>query len=175
MWIDIVFAVVAAYGFYWGYSRGIIRTVISVAAIFIGFVLAVRFAPAVTEVLSNLFNTPAAGALPLIGFIVAFVLVLLGLRLVATAIERVLTTVKLNILNKVAGGLATAILATLVFSILLMFVNSANLISLDTKTKSITYQALEDFPAQAYALLGKARPAMENVRDAGKRAMEGEK
>lgn len=175
MWIDLVFAAVAAYGFYWGYSRGIIRTVVSIAAIFIGFVLAVRFAPQTTEVIAKLFKTPAEGALPLIGFVVTFVLVLLLLRLVANAIEKMLTAIKLNVLNKVAGGLATAILATLVFSILLIFVNSANLISDNAKATSITYASLEAFPDQAYAVLGKAKPALENVRDAGKRAMEGEK
>jgi len=175
MWIDLVFAAIAAYGFYWGYSRGIIRTVVSIAAIFIGFVLAVRFAPQTTELIAKLFKTPAEGALPLIGFVVTFVLVLLLLRLVANAIEKMLTAIKLNVLNKVAGGLATAILATLVFSILLIFVNSANLISDDAKATSITYASLEAFPDQAYAVLGKAKPALENVRDAGKRAMEGGK
>ncbi|MFK8055411.1 MAG: CvpA family protein [Saprospiraceae bacterium] len=175
MWIDLVFAVIAAFGFYWGYSRGIIRTVVSVAALFIGFVLAVRFAPQTTEVIAKLFKTPAEGALPLIGFVVTFVLVLLILRLVANAIEKVLTTLKLNFLNKVAGGLATSILATLIFSILLIFVNSANLISEEAKDTSMTYSSLEAFPDQAYAVLGKAKPALEDVRDAGKRAMEGKK
>jgi len=175
MWIDLVFAAVAAFGFYWGYSRGIIRTIVSIAALFIGFVLAVRFAPQTTEVISKLFNTPAEGALPLIGFVVTFVLVLLLLRLVANAIEKVLTSLKLNFLNKIAGGLATSILATLIFSILLLFVNSANLITDNAKDTSMTYTSLAAFPDQAYAVLGKAKPALENVRDAGKRAMEGKK
>jgi len=175
MWIDLVFAAVAAFGFYWGYSRGIIRTVVSVAALFIGFVLAVRFAPQTTEIIAKLFKTPAEGALPLIGFVVTFVLVLLLLRLVANGIEKMLTAVKLNFLNKVAGGLATSILATLVFSILLLFVNSANLITDEAKNQSMTYVSLAAFPDQAYAVLGKAKPALENVRDAGKKAMEGKK
>ena len=172
MWIDLVFAVIAAAAFYWGYSRGIIRTVVSVVAIFVGFVLAVRFAAPTTRILSDLFNTTADGAMPLIGFVVAFVLVLLLLRLFATLLERILTTLRLNILNQIAGGLATALLATLVFSILLMFVNSAQLIPAETKAESITYQSLEDFPTQAYVILGKARPAFENVKEAGQEALK---
>ena len=100
---------------------------------------------------------------------------MLLLRLVANAVEKVLTTLKLNFINKIAGGLATSILATLVFSILLLFVNSANLISEDAKNSSMTYTSLEAFPDQAYAVIGKAKPALENARDAGKRAMEGKK
>ena len=173
MWIDLVFAFVAAAAFYWGFSRGIIQTVVSVVAVFVGFVLAVRFAKPTTQALADLFNVAPDGAMPLIGFIVAFVLVLLALRLTAGMVERVLTKLRLNILNKVAGGLATAIIATLVFSILLMFAESAKLIAPEAKRESITYQSLEAFPAQAYAVLGKARPAFENVRQAGEEAMEG--
>lgn len=174
MWIDLIFAVVAAAGFYWGYSRGIIRTVVSVVALFVGFVLAVRFAPDVTAVLTRLFDAEPGGAWPLIGFVVAFAIVLLALRLVATAIERLLTQLRLNVVNKAAGGLAAALLATLVFSLLLMFVNSARLIPDEAKRTSVTYASLEAFPAQAYALLGRARPALENARDAGERAMRRE-
>ena len=174
MWIDIIFAIVAASAFFWGYSRGIIRTVISVVAIFVGFILAVRFAKPTTSILADVFNTSPDGAMPLIGFIVAFVLVLVSLRMVATILEKSLSAVRLNFINKIAGGLAMAVLGTLVFSILLMFVNAASLIPLDVKAKSVTYASLEEFPAQAYAILGKARPALENVRDAGKEALKGE-
>lgn len=172
MWIDIAFAIIASVAFYYGFSRGIIRTIISVAAVFVGFILAVRFAAPVTDVISRLFNTSPDGAMPLIGFIVAFVLVLALLRLLATFIERVLTKLRLNALNKVAGGLATAILGTLVLSILLLFVESANLITPEAKRESVTYQSLAEFPAQAYAILGKARPGLERVRDAGKKALD---
>lgn len=174
MWIDLVFAIVAAAAFFWGYSRGIIRTVISVVAIFVGFILAVRFSRPTTEILADVFDTTPDGAMPLMGFIVAFVLVLVALRLVATMLEKTLTAVRINFINKIAGGLAMAIIGTLVFSILLMFANSANLIPLDAKAKSVTYNSLEEFPGQAYAVLGKAKPAFENVRDAGKEALNGE-
>ncbi len=172
MWIDLVFAAFAAYGFYWGYSRGIIRTVISIAGVVVGFVLAVRFSAAVTDVLAQLFKTEPTGALPLIGFVVTFALVLLALRLVANAIEGVLSKLNINFLNQAAGGLAAAILATLALSMMLMLVNSANLITAEAKRKSISYSALEAFPDQAYAILGKTRPALERAKDAGQKAMD---
>ncbi len=171
MWIDVVFAIVAAAAFYWGFSRGIIRTVISVIAIFVGLIVAVRFAEATTLLLSDLFNTAPDGAMPLIGFVTAFVIVLALLRLLSAAIERLLTATRLNFINQLAGGLATAFVATLVFSVLLMFVNAANLISLHAKAESVTYESLAAFPAHAYAMLGQAQPTLEHLRDAGKEAM----
>ena len=173
MSIDLAFAACAAVGFYWGYSRGIIRTVVSVAAVFVGFVVAVRFAPAVTGLLAGLFDAEAAGALPLVGFVVAFALVLVGLRLLATALERALRAVHLDGVNKLAGGLAAALATTLLFSILLGFADGAGLVAMETKVASVAYPALEAFPEQAYALFGRARPALEDLRDAGKEALGG--
>ena len=173
MFIDLAFAAFAAIGFYWGYSRGIIRTVVSVVAVFVGFLLAVRFAPEVTAVLAKLFEADAGGALPLVGFVVTFTLVLLGLRLLSTAAERALRAVHLDGVNKLAGGLAAALAATLLFSILLGFADGAGLVAMETKVESITYPALDAFPEQAYALFGKARPVLDDLRDAGREAVGG--
>ena len=172
MWIDVVFAVAAAYGFYWGYSRGIIRTVVSIVAVLLGFVLAVRFSAEVTQVLARIFNTEPTGALPLIGFVVSFALVLLALRLLANAVEGLLSRLHINFVNQAAGGLAAALLATLLLSFVLMFVDSAGLVSSEAKRKSISYSALAAFPDQAYAILGKARPALERVKEASEEAMD---
>ena len=172
MWIDVIFAAIAAYGFYWGYSRGIIRTVVSIAAVVVGFVLAVRFSAEVTEVIARLFDTTPTGALPLLGFVITFALALLALRLIANAVEGLLTQLRLNFINKAAGGLAAAVLATFFLSVGLAFVDSAGLLSGETKRKSVSYAALAAFPDQAYAALGRTRPVLDRAREAGERAME---
>lgn len=172
MWIDVIFAAVAAFGFYWGYSRGIIRTVISVVAVLVGFVLAVRFSAEVTSILAQTFNASTTGAMPLIGFVVSFVLVLLLLRMLANALESVLSKLRINFINQAAGGFAAAIIATFLYSVLLLFVDSASLISQDAKVNSVSYTALEAFPEQGYAIIGKTKPALEKVKEAGEKAMD---
>ena len=171
MLIDLAFAACAAAAFYWGYSRGIIRTVVSIVAAFVGFVVAIHFAPDVTALLARLFDAEPTGALPLVGFVVAFAAVLVALRLLATAAERLLRAVHLDGVNKLAGGLAAVLGATLLFSILLGFVDGAGLVAMETKVESVTYPALDAFPEQAYALFGRARPALEDLRDAGREAL----
>ena len=172
MWIDIVFAAVAAFAFYQGFSRGIIGSVVSIAAVVLGFVLAVRYSREVTDVLSDLFNTPATGALPLVGFVTTFVLVLLALRLVVTAVERVLSALRLTVVNQALGGLAAAVLAVFVLSVAMLAVNSAGLISAQQKRDSVTYAPMSAFPDQVKRAFRQQRPVLERVREAGERAME---
>jgi len=171
MWIDLTFAVLAALAFYWGYSRGILRTVISLIAVFLGLILAVPLSEPIGDALLSLTSISPT-ALPLVSFILAFVLVILALRLLTAALERVLIAVRINFLNQLAGGVVSVLLITLVYSVLLTFIDSASLIPLATKAESITYDSLERFPDQAYAVLGKAKPALEQVRDRGREALQ---
>ncbi len=172
MWIDIVFAAVVGYGFYWGYSRGIIGTVVSIAAVVVGFVLAVRFSAEVTDLLAELFGTTATGAMPLIGFVATFVLVLLSLRLVVTAAERLLSALRINFLNKAAGGLAAALIATFVLGLALLSLNSAGLISSTAKSDSMTYDGVAAFPQQAKGAFQQNQSTVDKVKAAGQKAIE---
>lgn len=171
MWIDIAFAAFAGLGFYWGYSRGIIRTVISALALFLGFAIAVRFAPEVTELLADAFDQPPTGAFPLLGFIVAFILVLIALRLVANVLERSLRAVRLNFVNQVAGGLVTALLATVMLGFFLWFGDSAALVTPEAKAASVTYPVLEELPDQTYAAIGRVKPVVDDLRARGEEAL----
>ena len=172
MWIDLVFAAVAAFAFYQGYARGIIGTVVSIAAVVLGFVLAVRYSAEVTDVLADLFNTPPTGALPLVGFVVTFGLVLLGLRLVATAVERLLATLRLTVVNRALGGLAAALLATFLLSLALLAFDSTGLLTREQKRASITYAPLAAFPEQVKGAFQKSKPALERAREKGEDALE---
>lgn len=172
MWIDGIFAVVAAAAFFYGYQRGIIKTVASIAAVFLGFIAAVRFAKPATNILANLFNTEPTGAMPLVGFLVAFFAVLMILNFSVKMVERILSAARLSFINQFIGGVTIALAAVLVFSILLGFVDSADLIPVKQKEESFTYEALNAFPNQAYAALGQAMPSLDNLREAGKSALE---
>ena len=172
MWIDLAFAVVAAYAFYQGYARGIIGSVVSIAAVVLGFVLAVRYSAEVTDALGGLFNVPTTGPWPLIGFVVTFALVLLALRLIATAVERLLTTLRLGFVNRALGGLAAALLATFVLSLALLAFESTGLLTREQRRESITYASLAAFPEQVKGAFQRTKPALQRAREAGEDALE---
>ena len=172
MWIDIAFAIVVGLAFYQGYSRGIIGTVVSIAALVLGFVVAVRYSSPVTELLADLLNTPPTGALPLLGFVVTFALTLAALRLLVKGVERLLATLQLTVVNKVLGGLAAAVIATFLLGMALIAVESAGLIPREQQRDSLTYEPLAAFPDQVKSAFVQNKPALERLRERGEEELE---
>ena len=166
MVIDILFALAALYGIYMGFSKGIIKTVFSLLALLLGFMIAVRFSVFVTEFLQEIFKTEHP-MLFLVGFLLCFVVTIFALRFLAKTLESVLEGLGINFINKLAGGLILASLFTLIFSILLWFGDRATLIPEKTKKESMTYPYLQTFPAQARDFADRLRPFFTDTYQKG--------
>ncbi len=148
MWLDILFLIVAGYAFYNGYTAGIIRTVFFAASILIGLLVSMRYAGKVTAILQDIFNSDNALVF-LLGFLLTFLLVIGLIRWLATGLEKLLGTVKLNFVNKGVGGLLYATLGTIILSTLLGLLDKATVISEESKNHSITWPLLATVPDQA--------------------------
>ena len=172
MWIDIAFAAVAALAFYQGYRRGIIGTVVAIAAVVLGFLLAVRYSREATAVLADLFDVPPTGAMPLVGFVATFALTLLAMRLIAGAFERLLETLRLTVVNRALGGLAAVLIATFLLGMALIAVESAGLIPREQRRASLTYEPLAAFPEQVRRAFVRQKPVLERVRERGEEELE---
>lgn len=145
MVIDFIFLLMAAFGFYMGFSRGIIRTVFTVLSVLFGVVAAVKFGPPLTRFLEASFNYHN----PLMffaGLILAFMLTLILIRTLASGLEGVLQSANINIINKVAGGLVMSGLMLALFSTLVLFADRSHIINDDAKTESRLYPVLQQFP-----------------------------
>ncbi|PHN04451.1 CvpA family protein [Flavilitoribacter nigricans] len=145
MAIDIMCAMMALYGFYLGYSRGIIKTVFTVLSIFFGVVAAAKFGPAMTEFLQSAFNYYN----PLMfvaGLMLAFILTMALIRLLANGLEGILETANINFINQTLGGAVLSLALVAVFSLLVLFGDRAHIIDRQTKQDSVTYPILEKMP-----------------------------
>ncbi len=145
MVIDIIFFFAAIFGFYLGYSRGIIKTVFTVLSLLFGIVAAAKFGPALTHFLESAFNYHN----PLMffaGLILAFMLTLILIRTLASGLEGVLQSANINIINKVAGGLVMSGLMVALFSTLVIFADRSHIINDDAKRESRAYPLLQQFP-----------------------------
>jgi len=100
MVIDIIFAVAAAYGFWIGFSRGIIQTIFTILAYVVGLMTAFRFGPQMTQLLESLFSNTNP-LMFIAGFVVTFVLTMLFIRLIARGLEGLLQTVNINVINQI--------------------------------------------------------------------------
>lgn len=160
MILDIIAALVIAYGFYTGFSRGIIKTVFAVISIIIGIVAALKLSPIVISVLQNNFDTNPA-MLFIIGLIFTFLLVLLIIRFLGNKIENIFEVVQLNFINKIAGGAVLALVFATMISYVFFFASETNLIDKSTRKASIMYPILEPLPAISKGIASKTKPVFK--------------
>ena len=164
MAIDIIFAIVVAYGFYLGFSRGIIRTVFTVLSYLFGLLAAFKFSPAATRFLETAFNNNNP-LMFLAGFLLSFVLTMVLIRMLARGVEGLLKTANINIINQFAGGLLFAGIMVLLYSMILWFAERSTLVDQETRETSFTYDYLEHFPEQVWAGYAYLKPTFDEFWD----------
>ena len=163
MAIDLIFLVLAAWGFYLGFSRGIIKTIFTIFSVIFGLMMAFRFGPEVTSTLESLFQENPL--MFIAGFLLTFVGTMLIIRLIANFLEGALQTAHINIVNQIIGGFFLSALMVLVYSMVLWFGDKSHLIGDTAKEESRTYSYLEQYPQKVWAWGQKAKPIFEDFWD----------
>jgi membrane protein required for colicin V production len=160
--IDIIFLAVFAYGFWIGYSRGIIGTVFNFAAYIFGVVLAFKITPTTTHVLESLFHSDNPSMF-LAAFIVNLVFIMFVLRQAAKGMESAFRAAYLGVLNQTAGGVLMAGFGVVVYSILIWFLVQVRFLNDQTLSESKMYPFLKDLPAKAKAVALRTKPFAEDI------------
>jgi membrane protein required for colicin V production len=161
MAIDLICGIVALYGFWQGYNRGIVSTIFNILAYVLGLVVALKVTPFTTELLESAFKSDN----PLM-FIAAFLLnifvIVFILKQAAKGIENVLNFAYLGAINKILGGALTAALSVLVFSILVWFGVKSHVLTDTLIADSKTYRPLlEPLPSRAKDVAVRLKPFAE--------------
>jgi len=147
MTLDIIFVLVAALGFWAGYSRGIIKTFFTVVSFTIGLLAAFKMAPAFTKFLEDLTKNDNP-LMFIAGFLLSFIIMMVVLRLIARALEGLLKSANINFINQIIGGAVLGAIAILVYSTMVWFADKSHMIDQNTKDTSITYIYTKEFPGQ---------------------------
>jgi membrane protein required for colicin V production len=166
MAIDLLFVGIAIYGFYVGFSRGIIKTIISVLSIIVGIIAALRFAPKMTDLLKELFNEQS----PLMfvaGLILTFLLTMTILRIVGKGLEGILQTANINFINQILGGVFMAASLVFLYSLALWFVIQVmrNPENSQLVVDSRTYPFLKEYPSMVFNGFSKLKPVIQDFWD----------
>ena len=164
MAIDIIFVITMLYGFYLGFSKGIIKTVFTFLSILLGLTAAFKFTDGMTDFLVTTFNNNNP-LMYVAGFLLSFVLVMVFIRMIARGLEGMMEATNINILNQLAGGVLLSGILILLYSVILWFGDQATLINQEAKNKSMTYVYLEKFPSQAKNIAYKVQPVFKNFWD----------
>jgi len=160
--IDIIFIVVFAFGFWKGYSQGIIGTVFNLAAYVFGIALGFKLTPTTTNILNQLFHSENPSMF-VAAFLVNLFLIMFILRQVAKILESGLQAAYLGVFNQMLGGALLGSFFVLIYSILLWFLVQVQFINNTTIAESRSYPLLEALPGRAKSLAFRFKPMAEDA------------
>ena len=127
--IDILFVVMAAFGFYFGYTFGLMKVVLFVISLSVAVFTAMAFTPMVSRLIIDTFQVNSA-FLPFIAFFLTLLVVLLLAGIVAKIIEEAVDNKRFNSISKIIGGMVMGLIFTLLYCVLITFFGQAGVISL---------------------------------------------
>lgn len=171
MWIDVGFLIFLAYGFYFGFSRGIIKTIYSIISIVVAILLSFKISPLLIDVLEESLKLGPTFSF-ILGFIITFLIIVFVIRLIGKLFEKVLKTIKLNFLNKMAGGILMSLLFIVCYAWILWFLKETSIITEQQAEQSITYVKLEPIPDQTRDAFRQLKPAFEGFWEKSTEAIQ---
>lgn len=142
MLIDVIFALLMVMAIIQGYRRGLIAAVFSFIAIIIGLAAALKLSTAVARYIGHSVKVSDKW-LPVISFVLVFIVVVILVRLGARAIQKITETVLLGWINRLGGIILYAVIYISVFSIILFFADQVKIIKPETIKSSSTYSFIE--------------------------------
>lgn len=162
MLIDIIFAVMLVMAVLQGYQRGLIVGLFSLVALIIGLAAALKLSAAVAVWIGKSVNVSQEW-LPLVSFIIVFIIVVLLVRLGAKAIERTVEVVMLGWLNKLAGIIFYVAIYTIIFSVLLFYAEQMKLLQPATIKQSVTYTYIQPWGPKVIGSIGSVIPFFKDI------------
>ena len=140
--IDFILIVFIALFVIGGYRKGIIVSLATIAALILGIYAAVHFSNFFNNILVKWFH-PSATALPILSFTITFLLVVIGVIIVARLTEKFADVIGLGFLNRLGGailGLAKGIILASILIFLLTYLDpQSKFITAKNKSESYSY------------------------------------
>lgn len=174
MIIDIAAAILILYGFYSGYKKGIIKTVFSTLSIIFAILVTIKLSPIVMNLLETSLQL-SQGVSVILGIVITFFVVLIGIQFIGGRLEGLLKAVNINFINKLAGGLVMAAVFSVCLGFLVQLANDLRFITPEQKQSSISYPALVTLPGHAKKSFETFRPMFSEFWDKTVQAVDSAK
>lgn len=162
MALDLVYAIILLLAMVHGYRKGIIHSIVTLIALIVGLLAAVRFSEIAATYIDKWFNI-SGNYLPLIAFVAVFIGLYLLFRLLEQALEGFFKLIKLNFLNQLAGALIWGLVWTMLYSTILFYLNNMGLFSDELKSDSVTFDKILPIAPDTFELIGKVIPPVKNT------------
>jgi membrane protein required for colicin V production len=162
MLIDVVFLILVVLAAFKGLRNGLIVALFSLIGFIVGMAAAVKLSTVAAGYIGQAVNISDRW-LPLVAFIVVFVLVVLLVRLGAKALEGVINVAMLGWLNRLGGVLFFVLLYLFIFSIVLFYLSQTNLIKPEAAQESVTYGYIQPMGPKVIEGLSAVIPLFKNM------------
>lgn len=160
--VDIIVFALVIIGIYKGWRNGLVLGIFSVLAFLIGLAAAIKLSTVVAERIGETTSISQRW-LPVLAFVLVFILVIFLVRLGAKAIEGALHLAMLGWLNKLAGVILYVLLYLFIFSVLLFYAQQLNIVKPEMAQVSITYPIIYPMAQEVIGVLGTIVPFFKNM------------
>lgn len=123
--LDIILGSLLAFGLYKGFKNGLFVEVASLISLLLGIYLAVKFSILTADVLSSMVHWNPK-TIQITAFILTFILVVIGISLLAKFLTGIADFAQLGWINKLGGGFFRLLKTILIVSIFLNLFEKIN-------------------------------------------------
>ena len=162
MIVDVVFVIILILAIIKGYQRGLIVGAFSFIAIIVGLAAALKLSVVTARYIGKSVKISDEW-LPVIAFVLVFLIVVLLVRVGAKFIQRAAEIALLGWVNRLGGTILYLALYTAIFSVFLFYVENLNLLKADTINKSVTYFFVEPWGPKIINAFGTIIPFFRNM------------
>lgn len=145
-WLDIVIILVLAGGLLSGFKNGFVGEVASLAGLILGIWGAVKFSWWTADLLEGLGLK--FSLMPIISFVVTFLIITIIMQVIGGIVSKLLESISLNWINKIAGIAAGIIKAAVFASVILLVLDSVSerhpVIPESTRSRSLLYEPVSE-------------------------------
>ena len=142
MFLDVLFLIILVLGCIKGFRRGLIVGIFSFVAVIVGLAAAMKLSTVAADYIGTAVKVSDRW-LPVISFIVVFIVIVLLIRLGANLLQKAVEMVMLGWVNRLGGMLLYAAIYILVYSVVLFYAEQVHLIKPETIENSSTYSFVQ--------------------------------
>ncbi len=120
-YFDIIVGGLLLFALIKGFKKGLVTELASLAALVLGVLGAIEFSDITEQYLSQHVNSAHVG---LIAFFVTFILIVIGVHVIAKMVDKLVSAVALGIINRILGAAFSVLKYAFIISVLLAVFNS---------------------------------------------------
>ncbi len=142
-YLDIIISISLLYGLIKGYSNGIIKEITNIASVFLAIYIAIHFSELIHPYLNVDILSDYSRAIPLIAFLMVFIIILIIIRSIGELINRLTKLLALGLISRFLGAIFGMIKLLIICCFFLLIATNYSLIDKQTQKQSILIAPLK--------------------------------